>query len=159
MVMEMLVAPEITWLLVSTSPEDVRTMPVPAASERNGPPSRPKELMTVSMSTTAGSTRLAMAWRSSWPWGTDSPGTGLRGPSVEVGELVVLVRVRSQPIPKPAARRSRPATTAATMTLPRRGRGGSAGGAATGGHPPGCLHGPCSAVVAQADGEHVGSPG
>src|ERR1700730_10877647 len=50
----MLVEPETTWLLVSTSPDEVRMMPVPAAL----PP-----WMTVFMSTTTGSILAASAAR------------------------------------------------------------------------------------------------
>jgi hypothetical protein len=48
----MVSAPLITWLLVSTRPDDVSTMPVPAAS--------PPEILVV-MSTTAGSTSATIA--------------------------------------------------------------------------------------------------
>src|SRR5271168_3752692 len=49
----MAVAPLITWLLVSTSPEEVSTIPVPAASSLWNP-------RRVSMSTSPGSTLFAM---------------------------------------------------------------------------------------------------
>src|ERR1700674_2135232 len=55
----MLVAPSTTWLLVRTSPVEVRTIPVPAAV-----PDALADWNTVLMSTTAGSTLAAMveAW-------------------------------------------------------------------------------------------------
>ena len=55
-------APWTTWLFVRISPDDVRTMPVPAASARGGPPDRNGfDGMTVRMSTTAGVTLAATA--------------------------------------------------------------------------------------------------
>src|SRR3954452_6991314 len=54
----MLVAPATTWLLVSTTPSELITMPVPAASPFWAP-------RTVSMSTSAGSTLAATA--EIWP--------------------------------------------------------------------------------------------
>ena len=56
MVTLMLVAPSTTWLLVRTSPDEVRIMPVPAAC-----PVPWAVLTTVLMSTMAGSTLLAIA--------------------------------------------------------------------------------------------------
>src|ERR1700710_2228863 len=56
----MLVAPSITWLLVSTSPDGLITIPVPAPRALESP-------SWVSMSTTAGSTPAARAERSSAP--------------------------------------------------------------------------------------------
>src|SRR4051795_3733255 len=64
----MLVAPATTWLLVSTTPSELITMPVPAASPFWAP-------RTVSMSTSAGSTLAATAeiWLSEGPE-ADEPG-------------------------------------------------------------------------------------
>src|ERR1035438_10073932 len=56
----MVVAPSITWLLVSISPDDVSTMPVPAACSLWYP-------RVVLMSTKPGSTLAAMAETSPGP--------------------------------------------------------------------------------------------
>src|ERR1700722_10874218 len=65
----MVVAPSITWLLVRTSPEEVSTMPVPAASSC-------WKLSVVLMSTSPGSTFEAMAETSD---GAPVPDPGVLG--------------------------------------------------------------------------------
>ena len=69
----MSVAPAITWLLVSTSPDEVITIPVPAAAPL---------VSVVLMSTTPGSTFAAIAATSIPPRPTGAANAGVpkRGP-------------------------------------------------------------------------------
>src|SRR5438552_9249059 len=140
----MLVAPSTTWLMVSTSPEDVSTMPVPAPSGcALGPGARdwvPNVVVSryVLTSTTPGSTLAAIAWRSSPP--PDEPLDGLSwrgGPREFVvvdGALVLGERNSPHPMPTPAARNTTAATAAATTATPRRrGDPAGAGGGESGG--------------------------
>ncbi len=74
----MLIEPSTTWLLVSTSPDGVMIMPVPAAA-----PVPLLVWMTVLMSTIAGSTLAAIACTSRVPfWFAD-------GVAAEMGEVGV----------------------------------------------------------------------
>src|ERR1035437_5492163 len=110
----MVVAPSITWLLVSISPEDVSTMPVPAASTCWYP-------SVVLMSTSPGSTLAAMEEASPGPEEPDDPeepdepdpnepddpeppdeGVELEAGDVETDDAL-LVQAK-WPIPAPAAR-------------------------------------------------------
>src|SRR5216684_1206514 len=136
MVTEMLVEPSTTWLLVSTSPDEVMIMPVPAAAPE------PLEVwMTVLMSTIAGSTLAAIACALSVPFWFGAGLTGAIG-AVEVeGSLVFgsaafwvacderryWDMVKPMPIPPPAARIV--ATTVPTASQrPNEERGAAAGG-------------------------------
>src|SRR6058998_3533780 len=107
----MLVAPSTTWLFVMTSPVEVSTIPVPAPSgwACELPEELPKVVgsKNVLMLTTPGSTRSAMAWRSSVP--DDGPvcgdaAIGRSGAACCVVEVVGELpgRNRPQPIPTPA---------------------------------------------------------
>src|ERR1700687_4417169 len=144
MVTEMLVEPSTTWLLVRTSPLEVRIMPVPAAVP---------DPVTVLMSTTAGSTLAAIAWAfrlpelgatgwsGAWGWlGTSATGAVATGEAVGGDDL--LARARPQPTPTPLPPAAMAATTKAT-TIQRQTCGapevGGSGGAGGGGthHPPG----------------------
>src|SRR6202521_1643914 len=140
----MLVEPSTTWLLVRTSPLEVRIMPVPAAVP---------EPVTVLMSTTAGSTLAAIAcafrlpvlgaagWIGACVWiGTSATGAVTAGEAIGVDDLSA--RARPQPTPTPLPPAAMAATTKAT-TIQRQTCGapevGGAGGAGGGGthHPPG----------------------
>src|SRR2546429_234254 len=72
-VTRMLVAASMTWLLVRTWPDEVSSMPVPAARAE-----RPPLLAIGSMSTTAGATLPAIARRAGGP---DQPWALLRSTS------------------------------------------------------------------------------
>src|SRR2546425_3065035 len=144
----MLIDPSTTWLLVSTSPDDVMIMPVPAAA-----PLVPDVLwMTVLMSTIAGSTLAAIACTLIVPfWFVD----GLTGEigAVELDGAVVCgnvavwaacevcrYRAMVSPMPIPPA----PARIVAAMVptasqRPHEGRGARAVGVYVGGisHPSG----------------------
>src|SRR2546429_7812345 len=77
----MLVEPATTWLFVSTSPDEESTIPVPAARPFWYP-------STVLMSTTAGSTFVAIALVSAGPGVARTAGAGVpppRGPGPTVG--------------------------------------------------------------------------
>src|ERR1700687_3030992 len=120
----MLVAPAITWWLLSTYPEEVRTMPVPAAS----PPANPSRVV---MSTTPGSTLAAMVPVSDTPPfpcddGADAPTVGEPLPTG------FPVEIRPTPTPRAATR-----TTAAATPMTRSGllRRGAWGGSHMGGPP------------------------
>src|SRR5262245_1526325 len=133
----MLVEPWTTWLLVSTSPEEVRIMPVPAAGT-----GRPMVWITVLMSTTAGLTLLAIAWALDWPdWPDEEPiwGTVRMGACTEPRGPPRLPLARLRPMPTPPAKSSSPATMApasaqiAVDARPRRRP--PAGSAVSGGGP------------------------
>src|SRR5712691_3900600 len=120
----MLVAPAMTWLFVRTSPEAVRIIPVPAPRPAD-PVLNP--WMTVLTSTTAGSTRLAIAcWLNSLvdcPFDEPAGGTVLSGASVPVEGVLVPPLVRTHPMPIPPLRRTSAAISAAIQARPRRGGG------------------------------------
>src|SRR5579864_8416438 len=124
----MLVAPATTWLLVSTVPEELMTMPVPAAS----PPANPSRVV---MSTTPGSTLAAMVPVSAAPLLPCEDGGA--EPS---GEPVGWIENRPTPTPMAATR-----TTATATAITRSGLlrgGGDWGGSQIGGAPqwPGAPH-------------------
>src|SRR5580700_1808030 len=100
------VAPVITWSLVSTSPDEVITWPVPAASAFSSP-------RVDTMSTSPGSVLVAIA-------------EVLRAAVAAAGEAVAAARTKWNPA-APAA--SPTAATAAVTATPRlfRGRGGCGG--------------------------------
>src|SRR5205807_2910485 len=103
-VTEMLLAPCTTWLLVRTSPEGVRIIPVPAAWAVGWPlpPSREVSCDVV-MSTTPGSTRFAIACVSRFA--EDDPvccGTGFNEVPMLWGEVEPVRFVSVQPMPMPA---------------------------------------------------------
>src|SRR5438094_2463575 len=142
----MLVAPAITWLFVSTWPEDVRIIPVPAPRP-NDPVLNPS--MTVLTSTTAGSTTFAIAcWLNSLvdcPFEGPAGGTVLSGAWVPVGGVLVPPLVRTHPMPIPPLKRTSAAISAAIHARPRRGGGavavaGSPAAQAVGGGGPGSAH-------------------
>src|SRR2546426_2147891 len=72
----MLVAPATTWLFVRTSPEEVSTMPVPAAFP-------PRYARTVLMSTMLGFTLPTIAWT----WEERAPAAEVSEPSMAVESL------------------------------------------------------------------------
>src|ERR1700730_773000 len=111
-----------TWLLVSTSPDEVMIIPVPAAE-----PVPFEVAMTVLMSTIAGSTLAAMAGALNVPFWLVEGEAGAIGASELEGATVGRVAdwvvcdvcryramVRPMPIPPPAARMV--ATTVTTAT-------------------------------------------
>ncbi len=130
------VEPSITWLLVSTTPEAVRTIPVPW--------SWPLEPLAV-MSTVAGSTRAAIEWTLR-AWGFDD--RGARRPEAgravdRDGDVPLLVRANAIPAPAPPATRAVAINTAAAGQRRRpRPRFGPDDGGPTG-DMPSCQVSPC----------------
>src|SRR4029077_2632114 len=137
----MAVDPSTTWLLVSTSPEEVTIIPVPAAA------ALPLLVwMTVLMSTIAGSTIAAMACALSAPFWVGDGFTGEIG-AVDVGGSLLFGKAalwvacaewrycdiaKPMPIPPPAA--IMVATMVPTATQrPHVGRGAGDGGVYGGG--------------------------
>src|SRR5471032_1480126 len=123
----MVVAPSITWLLVRISPEEVRTIPVPAASSCWNP-------SVVSMSTSPGSTFWAIDETSLGPEPPvefdppeefDPPAPDDPEPPEPVPELAagvaetdgLLLDHATWPMPAPAARAN---TAAAAISAPTR---------------------------------------
>src|SRR2546429_3107172 len=123
-VASILVAPSTTWLLVSTSPSAVSTIPVPAAS----PPRYPR---VVSIFTSAGDTPAAIAAGS-----LDSPRTG-GWPRGSPNRLPCAGdRLTCQATGPSGASRTRPSTASTRPARDRRGAGAGGGQGGGGGQYP-----------------------
>src|SRR5580658_1016490 len=139
-----LVEPSTTWLLVSTSPDESSTIPVPAAS----PPSNPRRVV---MSTSPGSTLAATVLAS------DEPCDGTK-PKGEPDPVWFRIELRPTAMPSTATRHTAAATASTRSGLLR---GGGRGGSQMGGPPhwPGVQRPPPSHGCDGPCVAHPGRPG